>query len=214
MERDYHMISARYKKLFASLDKSLQQRVYELDKTPSNLSSKQYPNIINRLRNLGTSFITNQNEIVPMGQLTAAAKFKIDTNNLIKSIEGNLQEQNTLMNKLQSSLNNENIHTKQAVFVPVIVAETDSLGGMGSIRAIYTPPLSGELDKSTSQIRNHIQNMFDKLLWADISTDDKSRVISEVESLCAASDLDKRTHAEITRLCNNSKVKVLYEKGL
>lgn len=214
MERDYHMISARYKKLFNTLDKSLQQRVYELDKTPSDLSSKQYPNIVNRLRNLGTSFITNQNEIVPMGQLTAAARFKIDTNNLIRSIEGNLKEQNTLKDKLQKSLNSESIHTKKPVFVPLIMSEADGLGGMGSIRTIHTPPLSGEFSKSTSGIKNHLQTLFDKLMWTDIRTEDESKVLREVEALCAANGLDKRIQVEITRLCTSCKLKVLNEKGL
>jgi len=214
MERDYHMISARYKKLFASLDKSLQQRVYELDKIPSELSSKQYPNIINRLRNQGASFITNQNELIPMGQLTAAAKIKADTNNLINSIENNLKEQNVLKRELQKSLNDERIPVKKPVFLPVIISEADGLGGVGTIKTVYTPPMEGELAKSTDIIKEQTLKMFDKLIWTDISTEEKAKILEELQSLCVSSNLNSRVQNEIIKLCTESNLYVLNEKGI
>lgn len=214
MERDYHMISSRYKKLFASLDKSLQQRVYELDKIPSELSSKQYPNLINRLRTHGTHFLTSQSELIPVMQLMAAAKIKTDTYNLINSIKNNLQEQNILKAKLQTSLINERIPAKKLVFLPVIISEVEGLGGLGSIKTVHTPPMEGEFTSSTPIIKEQSLKMFDTLNWKEISDLEKTKILEELQSLCEQSHLDIRIQNEIIKLSNANKLQILNEKEL
>lgn len=214
MERDYHMISSRYKKLFATLDKSLQQRIFELDKTPSDLASRQYPNLISRLRNSGAGFLTNQNEIIPLGQYSASAKFKMDTDNLIKSMHDNLKEQAVLKVKLSHSLNNEKIAKRQSLCVPVLITEADGLGGLGTVSVIHTPLFGGNLSSADDKIKENLSHSSELGHWADVRPEEKSKVVSEVQSFCASSKLSARVQTEIMRLVNTSSWQCLQKKGV
>ncbi len=214
MDRDYHMISFRYKKLFRSLDKSLQQRVFELDKMPSEMASKQYPNLIARMRNNGSGFLINQNEIIPLGQFATSAKFKIDTDYLIGSIRDNLKEQSIINSKLKYGLCKEKVKGQINVSIPILVTEADGLGGMGKISNVHTPSLDGNLSAAEKTIQLSIPDSINRWKWQECSSDEKSKVMSELQNLCAKNTLTPRVQTELMRLAKASNWQSPFEKGI
>ena len=208
------MISFRYKKLFYSLDKSLQQRVFELDKMPADMAKNQYPNLIGRLRNNGSGFLINQNEIIPLSQFTTSAKFKTDTDYLIGSIRDNLKEQSIMNSKLKYSLCKEKIKTQEIVSIPILISEADGLGGMGKLNNIYSPSLEGKLAVAENKIKLCVAETVNKWKWQDSNADEKSKVMSELQNLCAKSTVDERVQTELMRLANASTWQSPFEKGI
>lgn len=214
MERDYHMISSRYKKLFRSLDNSLQQRVFELDKVPSDMASKQYPALITRMRNDGSGFLIKQEEIVPLGQFATSAKFKLDADNLIVSIRDSLKEQAIVNAKLRYSLREDRINSPVKVSIPVIIAEADGLGGLGKTTSIHTPSLEGNLAGAEPKIQQTISGSVNQWEWKDCSPEEKSKVTSELENLCAKEALSPRVQEELMRLAKAAIWQQPAEKGI
>lgn len=214
MERDYHMISLRYKKLFYSLDKSLQQRVFELDKMPANIATNQYPNLIGRLRNNGSGFLINQNEIIPLSQFTASAKFKTDTDYLIGSIRDNLKEQTIMNSKLKYSLCKEKINSQKTVSIPILITEADGLGGMGKLNSIHSPSFDGNLFAAEKKVKLYVAETVKNWIWKESNTNEKNKVMSELKNLCAKSTVDPRVQTELMRLANASTWQSPSEKGI
>lgn len=204
MERDYHMICGRYKKLFRSLDKSLQQRVFELDKMPSDLATKHYPNLIGRLRNSGSGFIMNQGEIVPLGQFALTAKVRTNTDTLIGSISANLREQANINTKLNYCLNKESIRDTQCVSIPVLYSELEAVSGFGSYTEVNTPHFSGNLSSAESKIQQAVTGLVDTWKWQNITHDEKAKILRELEAMGFQNNLAPRIQAEMMKLANSN----------
>ncbi|MES2111875.1 MAG: hypothetical protein V4577_24170 [Bacteroidota bacterium] len=76
MERDYHMITGRYMKLFNTLNHNLQSRIFELDRPAVELAHTNVTKLTNRYRYLTTTVAVNQLESIDGSQRIISANVK------------------------------------------------------------------------------------------------------------------------------------------
>ena len=126
MTRDYNGISSRYSKLFNTLNKNLEQRVYELDKPTIEFAQKEVSAISNRSKNLPGTVPVGQLESLEISQKILASNIKYRGMKVIDSMTKFLSDVNGQKSLTQKILlpipatnNASDIH------VPVIVWESN-----------------------------------------------------------------------------------------
>lgn len=92
MERDYHMISSRYEKLFSGLNRILQTRIFELDKPLVDFSYRDVGKISNRTKSLSATVPVTQLESITSSQIVVASDIKRKCFNVINSSKKFIQE--------------------------------------------------------------------------------------------------------------------------
>jgi hypothetical protein len=88
MEKDYNMLANRYTKLFTSINKALQSRIFELDKPTTTFINKDIFPITTRPKQLSASPSTSQSESVTSSQLISVSNTKYNALRNISSIRG------------------------------------------------------------------------------------------------------------------------------
>jgi hypothetical protein len=94
MQRDYHMISSRYLKLFNSLNANLKQRVFELDKPTIDFALKEVNKVTNRSTLLTATVPVSQQESVIGSQRILASNVRYRGAAVIGSMQHFLTEMN------------------------------------------------------------------------------------------------------------------------
>lgn len=126
MERDYGMICSRYYKLFNAINKSLQQRVFELDKPTINFATRDISTISNRTKQLTATIPIAQLESIATSQRILASNMKFRGQQAINSMNdflSNLKEQDTLTHSVLMPMRMEN--EVDTMMVPVIISESN-----------------------------------------------------------------------------------------
>jgi hypothetical protein len=127
MERDYHMISARYLKLFNSLNKNLKSRVTALDRPAIDLAQNNVAKLNNRYLYLTTTVAVNQLESVSSSQRIISANIKKRAEAAILSLERFILEMNE-QERLTSQIlvKDQPFWAAGPVYLPIAVYETKS----------------------------------------------------------------------------------------
>ncbi len=96
MERDYQMISARYSKIFTSLNRNLRQRVTELDRPILQFASTEADKITNRSNQLVSGVPVGQAESVKTSQKVVSSNLKYRAAKAIEAINSFIADSNRL----------------------------------------------------------------------------------------------------------------------
>ena len=200
MEGDYQMIASRYSKLFDALDRSLRSRVFDLDQVPADLSSRQLPRILKRLRDSGAQYLISGTESLPTGQSAVSMKIKGNTNKVITSIKRSLLDAVRLKQELQSVVLDRQVEARRAYYVPVLVMEADAPRPPGTILSIVSAGGQAFQLAGAKEIERKIRDTYTELPWAPTSGRDRSYVAAAFENLLAGKRLDPRLQNEISRL--------------
>ena len=86
MSGDYNMISARYAKLFGSLNQEMKNRIAELDKPVMQLCTHYIKQLENRIYGLVSGVPVLQSESLSAMQAIAAARLKSNAQALIENV--------------------------------------------------------------------------------------------------------------------------------
>ena len=86
MSGDYNMISARYAKLFGSLNQELKNRITELDKPLMQYCTQNIKQLQNRIYGLVSGVPVLQSESLTAMQAIAAARLKHNAQDLIENV--------------------------------------------------------------------------------------------------------------------------------
>jgi hypothetical protein len=126
MERDYGMISARYTKLFNSINKNLELSVFELDKPTINLALKENKSISNRTMQLTATVPVSQLEMLTASQRIVASNMKYRCTQVVDSVNAfltQLKEQDKLTERILLPQSAKEDITP--VMVPVVICESN-----------------------------------------------------------------------------------------
>lgn len=96
MERDYQMISARYTKIFTGINRSLRQRITELDRPVLDFATTETDQISNRSTQLIATVPLGQDESVRTAQTVAASNLKFRAAKALEAIERFIAASNRL----------------------------------------------------------------------------------------------------------------------
>jgi hypothetical protein len=200
MESDYRMIASRYSKLFDALDRSLRSRVFELDHVPADLSSRQLPRILKRLRDSGAQYLISGAEALPTGQSAISSRIKENTNKVINSIKWSLLDAVRLKQELQSVVLDRQVGARRAYYLPVLVMEADAPRPPGAILSIVPAGGQGFQMAGSKEIERKLRDDYAELPWAPPSGRDRACVAAAFEKALAGKRLDPRLQNEILRL--------------
>ena len=126
MERDYHMISKRYGKLFGSLNASLQSQIYELDKPVVNLVNRDMQLNDSRIRGVLAEAPTHQTESLELNQQLMVSKTKFDSSRAINQIYQYVRGVSMQNRIAEDVMRNLKIDKTETIYLPVIVSVSSS----------------------------------------------------------------------------------------
>ncbi|MBQ8968589.1 MAG: hypothetical protein IJ064_02485 [Bacteroidaceae bacterium] len=199
MEHDYNMITARYTKLFGTLNQSLKQRIRELDRPTFDFAERDLELISNRPRQLTATVPVSQLESLTVSQRIAASNVKHHAQEVIDTMStflGNMAQQKQLTSRI---LLPHSVSTPSAQYLlPSIVAE-ECIDQTGTTATRVVVNQHGITPQAVSATRNQINTHVGELPWQK-----QSEVCAEVQnefnrllSLSKATDRVKRTARDL-----------------
>lgn len=160
MSGDYNMISARYAKLFGSLNQELKNRVTELDKPLMQYCTQNVKQLQNRIYGLVSGVPVLQSESLTAIQAIAAARLKHNAQRLIEDVAEYVKHDKNHQ-KTTERLWNE-CKGGEIYYVPVVVDEEDTEARKGVVSLKENPTLKQHLDdfsyQQTYQALNDVTN--------------------------------------------------------
>lgn len=209
MERDYGMISQRYLKLFNSLNKNLQQRVYELDKPTINFAVRDVNMFTNRSKLLTATVPVSQVESLSMSQKIIASNMKFSGMRVIDSMTkflGYIKEQEVLSQQIL--LSEEADADEKTILVPVVICEYcfDNFENRQIEIIVNDTDLS---KRAGSDIKDVVSNKIKDMEWQckDISQDIESE-FSKYLSASTSSERVKDTAVLLFKSSNCETIKI------
>lgn len=206
MQGDYNMISARYSKLFNSLNIALETRVAELDMPAFKLVQRDMRLIDNRMRMNYAQFATNQVESVLSSQMLLSSKVKVDADNAIGAMKKYVKETHEEQRKTNVSMEDKYIDESQTIYIPVSIVESANPVGSNSVNYYVARSGNEEIDRSIDQsVREHSYNSAIKGNWSEIDGDEMGNVEAEFVNLFMNIEGDERVRNEIIRMFNETQ---------
>lgn len=205
MERDYGSITARYTKLFTTLNRALQRRVYELDKPAFKFAVTEIDTLSNRTRQLSATVPVSQNESLLTSQKIMASNLKYRGSTVIalmKDFLMDLSRQKALTGRvlldrvLSAGLENR--------LLPVIVWEGCGGRHEGDLEH-FTMPEVCLSDRTRSAITNHIATNNVQFPWSEPEAVDP-RVRDSFNSMLSEFDATDRIKETMSKLFGAAKV--------
>lgn len=126
MERDYRLLTSRYNKTFKSLNKSLENRVYELNKPTFKFAVNDNNTMNNRTCQLTATVPVSQSELLVASQRIAISNMKNRCVQVVSSVNeflSQIKEQD----KLAKAILLPHLVEKQSapLMVPIIISESN-----------------------------------------------------------------------------------------
>ncbi len=191
MDRDYGMLTKRYHKLFQTLNKSLELRVFELDKPITDFSVKEVTRLNNRTKALPATVPVSQVESLTNSQKIIASNMKFIGMNVINTVNRflvDMAKQEELTEKIL--LRNKQTAENASISVPVAICECN-YDQFSSQNIDITTNDSKLTQQTQASIKNTVRTNYDKLEWEKKNGIDKE-IQSEFSKQLAQSSHSQR----------------------
>lgn len=205
MERDYGSITARYTKLFTSLNRALRRRVYELDKPAFKFAVTEIDTLSNRTLQLSATVPVSQNESLLTSQKIMASNLKYRGSRVISLMKDFLTDLNRQKAMTGRVLLDKGISTGlENRLIPVIVWE--GCGGRleGDLEH-FTMPETCLSDRTRNAITNHIATSNVQFPWTDATAPDK-RVTDTFKAMLGDFEATDRIKETMGRLFEANRI--------
>jgi hypothetical protein len=204
MEHDYRMISARYTKLFNSLNQNLKQRIFEIDKTVVNFADKEIRKISNRPLNLAAIAPFMQFESLTMCQKILSSYIKERSARMLYFIHKFLMNSKEQKEIEERVLSKQKMKTAQ-IKVPTIICENvvDATENKNISISISSECLS---NISKSEIKNTVFSHLPDVKWSDESVNEDIK--SEFSKLNSESSSSERVKKIALELFNKNNFQI------
>lgn len=202
MSGDYNMISARYAKLFGSLNQEMKNRIAELDKPVMQFCSHNVKQLDNRVYGLVSGVPVLQSESLSAMQAIAAARLKSNAQGLIENVASYVKHDQTRRQTTDMYLSSESQPTG-TFYVPVVVDEETTEGRKGILTLKDNPTLHKHLgDVAYQQTLRELNSQKESLTWRQ---DDETvvNVANNYMEMVEKSELSKRIKDLMTKMFND-----------
>jgi hypothetical protein len=197
MERDFHRIAGRYRKIFVNLNKSLRARICELDKAPTDLAVHQMPQAERRMLSSGVQIPIHQKESLSSAQFIVSSVARKNTLKAIGHMQGMLEKSDTLQDSMARIMDTEPAESITSVMIPAILFEADDLNLQISDKGISLPIKSSKIEVA-------LREAFNTLTWDPSSTFTDS-IREQVRSSVAHTELPDRVRLKVIELLDSSQ---------
>jgi len=208
MEGDYYSIAKRYGEHFNSLNRALETRVRELDRSAMRLAEIRKNIVFDRLKDDGSMLFSASSEAIPLAQTALSGKLKQKTRDTMLTLSDSINEDLSYNEKVESILVKHEDYSGDSDlrYLPAIFLATDSLlNPEDSIESVYTADAMENAAPLVSEI-NSVQNSFS---WTALDKDEKDAVRREFLALCEKEADEERLAKEMLRLFEASSWEVL-----
>ena len=206
MENDFHMIARRYTKLFHSLNRALETRVKEIDRSAMQLADIRRSMIFDRLKDDSSMMFSASSETLPIVQTALSGKLKQKTRETLRTLSESVHESRSYGEKLDSILvknESECSDDTAASFLPAIFFMTDSLLNREEhIENVYTA--HSDSWQNSAAVVSEINRVHNDLTWTTAGSEEKTRIRTEFLALCERESCDERVQKEMLRLFDES----------
>lgn len=199
MQRDYGRTTARYTRLFNTLNKELRVRVQELDQPIFKFATVEVQTTTNRMTNLVATVPIGQTESVALAQTITASLLKKHSKDVLESstsFVGQMEEQKVLTDKILLS----SVSAKDAnIVAPVLIYE-----GCNSNSSSIDVQLPASLMDANNQsmVRGAIYEDVERLNWHESETNPE--VANEFARLVDQSPKSARVKDMMRKLMQNA----------
>ena len=206
MERDYHMISARYNKLFTSINRNLKQRILELDRPTFDFAVSEMAKFNNRQYSLAADVSVSQLESVSCSQRILVSNVKKRSTALIDSMTSFLS-QSEEQKKLSDQMLVSDSAGNASMAVPVMIRETllDQKGNRSLDIIIDERNLPANI---RADVKNVLTMNVAQLAWTDKGKTEE-RVANEFNKLLAKSSAKTRVKNLIDKMFSANNFQTL-----
>lgn len=206
MQTDYNMISARYTKLFQSINNSLESRVAELDKPVFKLVDKDMKSLEGRALMNSAQFPANQLESVMFSQLLASSRMKSDAGNAITAMTRYIGDTAAEQRKSGRSMGDIAVESAEDIYIPVSIVESASPVGEPSVSYYVARSGNGNIDENIDRsVREQSYNSVLQGSWSEMNGKDMANIEAEFVNLLTSSDEEERVREEIVRMFNRTQ---------
>lgn len=190
MSGDYSMISARYAKLFGSLNQELKNRIAELDKPLMQYCTQNIKQLQNRIYGLVSGVPVLQSESLSAMQAIAAARLKHNAQEMIENVAAYVKHDQQQHNKTERLWNEG--QQEGVYYVPLVFDEEDTESRKGIISLKENPTLRKHLSEvSYQQTVQNLSNAGNSLNWQH-SDETVANVANNYMEMIDKSELPKR----------------------
>ena len=205
MERDYQRISSRYSRLITGINKSLKQRVIDLDRPIFDLCERDIATSNNRMALLTGTVPVGQAEGVLAAQQIVSSILKNNSKKVINATKAFLYQMNEqklitdkiVLNKIESK------NAEHAIPVIIYSSTIDRNGNEST--SITLPETTAQISSQT--IENELLEHTSELQWKHNGNDE--RVSHEFTRLLAESGASTRIKDMIAKLYEKSQIQNL-----
>lgn len=202
MERDFQMVATRYGRVFHSIDLSLRNRVFELDKAVSGLVHREIEHLQLRMLSQQAQVPMHQLESVQTSQLVAASQTKVNAHRAIQAMQSFLSASSRQSLLLESVLSDCAPAVSGVRYMPLLLIESDSTSVASTQWEIRTPRGGAKLmaDTLDAGARDAAFAALPSLKWTPQDGESRTRVAAEFQRLAGQPGLDEKLRTHMLRL--------------
>lgn len=203
MQDDYDRIKNRYTKHFASLDKSLETRIHELDKRAYEISNAyKMSQFKNGSEIIKAILYGDDTQLLNVKEINATVKNKSAKS--IQVMADDVVEQQKYSSSVKNILKNVNPEKSEEEFTPVIFTESDSMIASGtSVKNLHVP--ENATFSSDTRFLNALRENEGNLSWKENSEKTFENVKNAFQMKVQNEVSDERVKNEMLRLFYDSK---------
>ena len=199
MENDVARLRGSYYKTFHSIDKSLEHRVYELDKDAAALAQIRNNLITGKLLKKVPEVMCFESESSNTSQMAFTARIKSKTSKALSNLGTSIIEKNSYKSQLSSILSDKALEQDVKEYIPVLLAKEESLFIENSkVCQIYIPE---EVEKGTrDSMETLMLKAFDSIPFEEKSEQEKHEIKKEFIGYVNHCDSETRIRDTIMKL--------------
>ena len=206
MEHDYRMISTRYTKLFNTLNQSLKQQIFNIDKLVISFAVKELGKITNRPLNLTATTPFMQMESLSVSQKLLSSHIKNRSAKMLDFIHKFLMDSQKQKEITDNVLENKKVELERVLMnIPAVICEStvDSIESRNISVSVPQEHLTGV---AKSEIKNAVFSQVSNIKWKDEQINDEIK--SEFIKLNSNSSSPERVKKLAMELFDKNKFQI------
>ena len=191
MESDISRLRRQYYKIFHGLDKSLENRVTQLDKDAMQLARTGKNLITDRKRKNVSSAVMTQHDTENLTKALVTARLKEKAGNALDSIHAKISGDSVYANQVSGVLRPQTVDSQEPLHVPVVMArEQSQVTANSSYPRAYLPEY---LDSRTESVmEDQVNSVLPQVLDNVFDSSHQEYVAANYRGMVEHSDIDPR----------------------
>ena len=191
MESDIGRLRRQYYKIFHGLDKSLENRVTQLDKDAMQLARTGKNLITDRKRKNVSSAVMTQHDTENLTKALVTARLKEKAGNALDSIHAKISGDSLYANQVSGVLRPQAVDSQEPLHVPVVMArEQSQVTANSSYPRAYLPE---SLDSRTESVmEDQVNSVLPQVLDNVFDSSHQEYVAANYRGMVEHSDIDPR----------------------